>query len=133
MNTLIAQVKKISSVDNLNIIKFDYQGIILSMMSLELNSTIVEGTKVKLTTKSTHIAIAKEFSGFVSYSNQLSAKIIAIQNGELLSSIKLQLQDNTLESIITYDSCKRMELKVGDDVTAFIKANELSIAEILDD
>lgn len=131
MNIITAQVKEIKSVDNLNIVKFDFNGVTLSMMSLELETAIKIGTKVKLTTKPTYIAIAKEFSGEVSYSNQLSAEIVHVENGELLSSIKLQTSDTVLESIITKDSSQRMNLHVGDRVTAFIKANELSIVELV--
>ena len=131
MNTFNAEVKQIKSVENLNIVKFDFDGITLSMMSLELNDKIKVGTKVKLSTKPTHVAIAKKFSGEVSYSNQLHVKIIHVENGELLSSIKMQINDTVLESIITKDSSDRMNLNVGDEVTAFIKANELSIVGIL--
>ncbi len=131
MNTLIANVKEIKSVDNLNIVTFDLNGITLSMMSLELHKDVKIGAKVRLTTKPTYIAIAKDFTGEVSYSNQLHVKIVHVENGELLSSVKLQLQDETLESIITKDSSLRMNLQVGDEVTAFIKANELSIMEVL--
>lgn len=133
MNTLTAQVKEIKSVDNLNIVKFDFNGSTLSMMSLELSDKVKVGTKVILGTKATHIAIAKDFTGDVSYSNQLHVKIIHVDNGELLSSVKLQTDDTILESIITKDSSQRMNLHVGDKVTAFIKANELSIMEILND
>ena len=131
MNTLLCTVQKINSVENLNIVKFDFAGLTLSMMSLELGKDVNIGSRVKLSTKPTHVAIAKHFSGEVSYSNQLPAKIIHVENGELLSSIKLQILETTLESIITRDSSDRMELKVGDYVTAFIKANELSIVEVL--
>ncbi|MCK4973993.1 MAG: TOBE domain-containing protein [Sulfurimonas sp.] len=133
MNTIVAEVKEIKNVDNLNIVKFYFAGTTLSMMSLELNENIKVGAKVKLITKPTHIAIAKKFNGEVSYSNQLDAEIIHVENGELLSSIKIRTWETTLESIITKDSSERMNLHIGDEVTAFIKANELSIVEVLDD
>ena len=133
MNTIVAEVKEIKNVDNLNIVKFYFAGTTLSMMSLELNENIKVGAKVKLITKPTHVAIAKDFSGEVSYSNQLDAEIIHVENGELLSSIKIRIWETTLESIITKDSSERMNLHAGDAVTAFIKANELSIVEVLDD
>lgn len=133
MNSIRATVKEIKSVDNLNIVKFDFNGSTLTMMSLEIKDNIKAGTKVLLTTKPTYIAIAKDFSGEVSYSNRLHVKIDGIQNGELLSSIKLRTDDTVLESIITKESSQRMNLHVGDEVTALIKANELSIMEVLDD
>ena len=130
MNTLIATVTKIDTIDNLNIVNFDFSDQTLSMMSLDLSDDIQIGTKVKLITKPSYIAIAKEFSGILSYSNQLKAKIIELENGKLLSSVKLQIEEFVLESIITFESSKKMDLKVGDEVTAFIKASELSILKV---
>jgi len=133
MSNIIATVSNIQSCDSLNIVKFDFNGLSLSMMSLELNEKIKVGTKVQLTCKSSHIAIAKNFSGEMSYSNQLATKIIAIENGELLSCVQIQIFDTILESIITVNSSLKMDLQVGDNVTIFIKASELSILEIIDD
>ncbi|MEA3330746.1 MAG: TOBE domain-containing protein [Campylobacterota bacterium] len=133
MSQIVARVREIESVDNLNIVKFDFYKEQLTMMSLELNDNIKIGTKVKLGIKSTHIVIAKSFSGIISYSNQIKAKIVSCENGKLLSSIKLLVEGVILESIITRESSKTMDLKVGDDVTLMIKASELSIVEILDD
>lgn len=133
MNTIIARVTEIKSVECLNIVKFDFDGFTLSMMSLELNQSVKVGAKVKLSTKPTHIAIAKGFSGEVSYSNKLHVKIVHVENGELLSSVNLQIGETSLESVITRDSSQRMNLQVGDEVVALIKANELSIAEVLYD
>ena len=131
MSKLIATIKQIDSVDSLNIVTFDFNGTILKMMGLDLNEDVKVGKKVSLNMKPTSVAIGKEFSGIVSYSNQLDAVIDSINNGELLCSIKLSVYDNFLESIITVESSKKMDLQVGDKVTAFIKASELSIAEIL--
>jgi len=127
MNTLLAVVKQIDNVENLNIVHFDFDGDTLIMMSLDLTDNIKVGTEVKLITKPSHIAIAKEFTGVVSHSNQLKAKIVYIDNGKLLSSIKLQIKESILESIITVNSSQNMNLKVADEVTVFIKASELSI------
>lgn len=132
MNKFHVKITKIQSVENLNIVYFDFYGQNLSMMSLDLNEKVKIGCEVILTAKPTHIAIAKEFSGDISYSNQLAAKILEINNGELLSSIKLSTADATFESVITKNSSTRMNLKKGDNVTLFIKASELSIKEILE-
>ncbi|MEA3384504.1 MAG: TOBE domain-containing protein [Campylobacterota bacterium] len=133
MSSLIATVKKIENCDSLHIVKFDCYSETLSMMSLDLTNDIQIGTKVKLIIKPSHIAIAKDFIGEVSYSNKLQTTITDINNGQLLSNINLNFFDTTLESIITLNSSLKMNLKVGDKVTAFIKASELSISEVLDD
>jgi len=133
VSNLIATVSSIQSCDSLHIVKFDLNGHTLSMMSLDLSEKITLGTKVILAIKPSHIAIAKEFSGEVSYSNQLETTIVSCENGQLLSSVKLLFVDTTLESIITVNSSKKMNLKKGDKVTAFIKASEVSISEVIDD
>ncbi len=132
MNKFVATITKIQSIENLNIVNFDFSSQSLSMMSLDLNVKLKVGSLVELTAKPTHIAIAKEFSGNISYSNQLKAKIININNGELLSSIKLSSGEALCESIITKNSSLRMNLKVDDEVILFIKASELSIKRILE-
>ena len=102
-------------------------------MSLDLDSEIGIGTKVKLTVKPSHIAIAKNFTGEVSYANQLECSVVSIDNGVLLSSVGLRFVDTPLESIITLNSSKRMNLNIGDSVIAFIKSSELSISEVICD
>lgn len=131
MNRFEATVTKIQTEQNLNIVNFEFESHKLAMMSLDLDERLKPSSIVLLSVKPTHIAIAKEFSGVVSYSNQLDSKIVEVQNGKLLSSIKLSVNGKLFESIITKESSKRMNLEVGDMVKIFIKASDLSISEIL--
>ncbi|MBT3280573.1 MAG: TOBE domain-containing protein [Campylobacteraceae bacterium] len=131
MSKIIARVVGIESIDNLNIVSFDFLGQELSMMSLDLNENIRIGVDVELIVKASSVAIAKDFSGDISYSNQIKSTILDVDNGKLLSSIKLQKDDVILESIITVKSSRKMNLKKDDEVIAFIKANELSILKVL--
>ncbi len=131
MNSLIARVVKIDNIDNLNVVNFDFLDQNLSMMSLDLSDNIRVGSRVELIANPSHVAIAKDFNGLLSYSNQLNAKIVSLENGKLLSSIKLLVGEVILESIITFNSSKKMNLKVGDEVKALIKASELSILRLL--
>ncbi len=127
-----AKVIQIENCDSLHIVKFDFLGQTLSMMSLELDRAIEVGTRVLLQVKPSHVAIGKNISGELSYSNQLKAEILFVENGTLLSSLRLQIGENSiLESIITHNSSQKMDLKIGDEVTALIKASELSIAKVL--
>ena len=131
MNIFVATVISIESTQNLNIVKFSFFDEILTMMSLDLNSNIKIGSKVKLTLKATHITLAKNFNGLVSDSNQLPAKIKLLNNGELLSSVELVVHNTTLESIVTLQDSNKMDLKIDDDVTIFINPSELSIVNII--
>ena len=133
MSNFIATIKKINSVDNLNIVEFDFNGITLKMMSLDLNDDVQIGKKVRLLVKPTNISLAKNLVGEISLSNQIVATIQSLENGQLLTSVILEINDTILESIITVDSSKRMNLQIGESVTILIKASNLSIEEVLND
>jgi molybdopterin-binding protein len=132
MSKIVATISNISSVENLNIVKFDFNNTQLTMMSLDLQKSLKIGSKVLLGIKPTHLALAKNFTGELSFSNQFDTQIISITNGELLSNIKLKTNDTILESIITVESTKRMQQEVGQNILAIVKASDLSILEILD-
>jgi len=132
MNHLKATITHIASEGLLHIVTFDCAGIRLQMMSLELSAEIKVGVRVLLTIKSTYIALAKSFEGEVSYTNIIPADIIRVDNGTLLSSIQLQVQEFVLESIITVDASRRMGLIEGDAVQLLVKASEFSIVEVVD-
>lgn len=131
MSQIIAVIKKINNIDSLNIVEFDFNGLDLKMMSLDLNKNIQIGKKVRLCVKPTNIAIAKNLSGDISLSNQIEVNIQSINNGILLSSIILKIDDTLLESIITVESSKRMNLKENEQVTILIKASDLFIQEVI--
>jgi molybdopterin-binding protein len=133
MSQFVATIKKINSIDNLNIVEFDFHGLTLKMMSLDLNTDVQVGKKVKLSVKPTNISIAKNLIGEISLSNQIVATIENLENGQLLSSVSLKVHNTLLESIITVDSSKRMNLQIGEVVTILIKASNLSIGEVLND
>ena len=133
MSYLIATVSTIQNCDSLHHITFDCNGHTLSMISLELPQGIKMGKKVKLVIKATYVALAKEFRGLVSYANQLPMTVHSVNNGTLLSSITLEFNDTFVESIIMRDVSESMSLTVGDSLTAFIKASEIAICEVLDD
>jgi len=131
MSHIIAQVQEIQSVQNLNILSFTCKDTPLKMMSLDLNDTITKDSQVMLTCKPTAIAIGKNIEGELSYANQLHVTIVSLEVGQLLCALKLQFKEFVLESIITTDSQKRMQLQAGDEVTALIKSSDLSIKEVL--
>jgi len=130
MNTLKAQVTQIDSMDNLAIVKFDYQGLALSMMSLGIKDLKVE-SQVIISINASHIAIGKDLKGDISLSNRFDCVIKELDKGELLSSIKLRINDDCLTSIITTSSVNRLNLQVGDEVQALVKASEISIKEVI--
>lgn len=133
MSQIIATIKNIRNVDSLNIVEFGFFNHTLKMVSLNLSKQISINKKVQLSIKPTNILIAKNLQGEISISNQLKAKIVKVENGELLSSILLKVEDTILESIITVDSSKNMNLVKDEEVLILIKASDLFIQEVIDE
>jgi len=130
MSTIKAKIKTIEKEGDLSLLSFVSKSQELTMISLELHPDITQETEVLLRVKATNIAIAKEFSGVLSYANQLKVRIVSIKMGSLLCMLTLDFEERRLESVITATSAKKMQLQINDRVTALIKASDLSIAEI---
>ncbi|WP_320035631.1 TOBE domain-containing protein [Halarcobacter sp.] len=133
MNKIVATISQIHNIDNLNIVEFDFSNLKLKMMSLDLSDKIKTGQKVILTVKPTNIAMAKNLQGDLSYSNQLPAKIIKIEEGKLLTVVNTRVNDTDLQSIFTSSSLNRMKIKENDNVTLLFKASDLSILDVVND
>ena len=127
MNQLKAEVIQIKRVDTLNYLTFSINQQLIYILSLELNPILKVGTTVHLGIKSTHVVIAKELEGLLSLENRLRAKIVSIENGEILSSICLDIEGFLVESIISMDSKERMNLQIDDNVFVLINSADISI------
>lgn len=127
MNQLETTVSKIENVESLHLLTFALGTQIIQMLSLELNPNMAVGKPVKLSIKSTDIALAKNFVGQLSYANQLKAQVTSVNNGKLLSSIGLEVEGFALESVITLNASLAMALQQGDEVTVLVKGSEVSV------
>ncbi len=130
MNHIIATVTAIESMEDLTIVTFVSEEQPMRMMALGLNVPISVGSVVTLGAKASHIALAKGLKGELSTSNQLECVIESVNNGQLLSSVKVRFGEALLESITTRASALRMDLRAGDAVITLIKASELSIVKV---
>ena len=97
MNAIKARVKRLRRVEKLHLVSFDYSGVELTMMSLELDASVKEGVMVALGFKSSAVGIAKEFVGELSYSNKIQGFVTSIEQGELLSVLHLKSYDTEIE------------------------------------
>lgn len=133
MNKLPARVSFIEGEQALHIISFEGVGYSLKMMGLDLPKGLHVNARVTLGVKASHVAIAKNLRGELSYSNQLNATIGAMEEGKLLCTLRLHVKEYVLQSFITLASAKRMQLQVGDEVVLLIKASDLFVLEVLDE
>jgi molybdopterin-binding protein len=61
--------------------------------------------------------------------NHLKGNIEEIQSGDILTHVTVRVGESVIESVITKRSAEEMGLKVGDAVTAVVKATEVMISK----
>lgn len=111
MNHLEGKLESIQAVDLLHQLSFNVGEQKLSVLTLEIGSNIEIGAAYALQVKSTNIAIAKEFGGHLSICNQLNAKVVSVTNGKLLSSVLLDIEGFSMESVISLAQAEAMQLQ----------------------
>lgn len=132
MSKVKAVIQSINCIDSLHMLTLTFEGYELKMLSLDLHEKVTTGSEVTLMIKPLAIALGKDVSGSLSFSNQIATEIVSIQKGKILSSLKLRCGKTELESLIATAALDDMAVDVGESVTAYIRASEISIAEVLE-
>lgn len=127
INEIYAKVTRVITKDNLSFIKFKSFEKEFSMLSLSVNLGIND--EVTISFKPSSVAIAKGNLGLLSYSNQIKTNISNLEIGEILTSIKANFYDFKLESLISTNSAKRLNLELNDEITMLIKATDVFVKE----
>lgn len=127
MNRLSGTIASITHHQGLFLATLTCGSETLTCVALDLPALFHAGTVVDALFKETEVILAKGEIGEISLANRLGATITQIQPGKLLSQVRLDSSAGTMTSIITTGSLERLALKKGDNVTALIKANEVSL------
>lgn len=128
MNRVVAKVVSLTGKGAINQLELISSGEKFKILTLKLPSKIVVGSEVVLMFKESEVAIAIGNVGVISISNKIKGKIKEIKEGEIVTLLTLSTEIAIdLYSLITTSSVKTMNLKVGDDVFALVKANEISL------
>lgn len=66
----------------------------------------------------------------ISARNQLKGKVTAVQKGNVTAIIKIKVETPAIvTALITRESTEELNIKVGDEVEAIVKATEVMIAK----
>jgi molybdate transport system regulatory protein len=130
MNKLTGKISQIQQSGAILLVDVDVDGHGFSAMLIESATQpewLQEGNAVNLVFKETEVSLAKNLSGMISMRNRMKCTVLQIDRGELLSKVSLQFQKYKLTSAITTRSVHSLDLKIGDEVEALVKANEVSL------
>jgi len=136
LNRLKGQVVAIDSNSHMSLVDVAVGLNIFSATLLETPETanyLVVGSDVTLLFKETEIALAKNLLGLISLRNRIPVRVTRIERGDILSAVTLDYAGMHLVSVITTRAIDRLEIKVGDDLEALIKANEIVLMAGHDD
>ena len=130
MNKLTGIISRIQQSGAILLVDVDVDGHSFSAMLIESASQpewLYTGNIIELIFKETEVSLAKNLSGIISMRNRMKCTVQHIERGELLSKISLQFQTYQVTSAITTRSVENLQLAVGDEVEALVKANEVSL------
>jgi len=123
-----AKISAIEQNDGVSVFEFSAENLSLKMLSLENLQNLKIGDEVLLNFKSSDVFVATSPLLNCSVSNEIKAEISNIQKGQITSSLHLNAGKFEFESIITTASLKRLNLALGDQIYAYVKATSLYIA-----
>ena len=130
MNKLTGKISQIQQSGAILLVDVDVDGHGFSAMLIESATQpewLQAGNTIDLIFKETEVSLAKNLSGMISMRNRMKCTVLEIDRGELLSKVSLQFQKYVITSAITPRSVNSLDLKIGDEVEALVKANEVSL------
>ncbi|GAX88286.1 conserved hypothetical protein [Lebetimonas natsushimae] len=124
MNKIKAELVEIKNKDDVNLLIFKCKGNFIKVITLEINFDIDEAN---LFFKPTMVSISKEKCK-TSIENNLKAKILSIEKGEIFSNIYCKYNDEEIEVIILNESVNKLNLNINDEVYLMIKASDIGVS-----
>lgn len=131
MNTLAGKIKSVKTDGHLSLVEISINDDVFKSILIETPDSVSflrVGEPINVLFKETEVSIAKDLAGLISLQNKMDCTITNIEKGTLLSKIILDYKGSTVISVITTGAVEQLELKMGDNVRALIKTNEVIIA-----
>lgn len=131
MNVLNGTVTQVHQSGAIQLIDIESAGHHFSAIMIDSGnaSEIKPGSKIAMVFKETEVSLAKELSGKLSMRNRIPCKVLSVEKGELLSKVRMQFAEFIVVSVITTRAINALQLEIGDEVEALIKANEVALKQ----
>ncbi len=132
MNDLRGRIAAVETNGFVSLVDVEVGGDLFTAILLETPASapyLALGRAVRVLFKEPEVSLAKNLSGQLSLRNRMRAKVQGIRRGAILSEVTLDYQGQSITSIITTRAVERLNLQLGDEVEALVKANEVSLQE----
>ncbi|MFY0652398.1 MAG: TOBE domain-containing protein [Cyclobacteriaceae bacterium] len=131
MNTLKGIVEEVSANGSLSLVRINVGDLDFSAIVIETPESadyLSVGADIKVIFKETEVVIGKGSDHNISLQNRIPGTINTLESGELLSKITIDSAIGDIQSIVTSNAVKQLQLEVGSEVTAMIKTNEIMLS-----
>lgn len=132
MNKLKGTIAAVESNSHMSLVDVEVDGDVFTATLLETPETasyLKVGQAVTMLFKETEVSLAKDLSGLITLRNRIPAVVTGIQRGAIMSAVSLGYRDLQLTSVVTTRGIDRLQLAVGDNVEALVKANEILLKD----
>lgn len=136
MNKLRGRITNVEFNDHVSLVDVDVKGDVFTATLLETPDDapyLKAGNVVDVLFKETEVSLAKGLTGLISLRNRVSTTVKQVRSGVILSEVVLEYHGETISSIITSRSIKRLDINVGDEIEAMVKANEVTLMEVVNE
>ncbi|HOT13174.1 MAG TPA: TOBE domain-containing protein [Bacteroidales bacterium] len=130
MNKLPGKITQMQQSGAVLLVDVDVDGQGFSALLIEPAARpewLQAGHTVHLVFKETEVSLAKNLSGLISMRNRMMCNVSKVERGELLSKITLHFRGHSITSAITTRAVDSLQIAIGDEVEAMVKANEISL------
>jgi len=131
MNIFKGNIEAVNVNGELSIITIRVNSINFTAIVIDTPVTapyLKQGNPIKVIFKETEVIIGIGSVEGISLRNKLFGKVLSIESDNLLSKLIIQTEIGEITSIITSNSVKRLKIKIGTEVCAMIKTNELLLS-----
>ncbi len=128
MNILQGQISNIQINGSLALVTIKVNDIDFTAIVIETQETanyLEVGHTIHVVFKETEVVIAAGAIKNISLQNRISGTITHLKKGTLLSKITIATRIGNIVSMITTNAVDQLQIKIGSDVTAMIKTNEI--------
>jgi len=131
MNTLRGTISSIETEGNISLVRVQVGDSKLTSVIIETPQSatyLFEGNELNVLFKETEVVIGKGEEISISLQNRLECIVQNIEVGALLGKLTLQHPKGIIRSVITANAIRQLNIKVGDEVMALIKTNEVMLS-----
>ena len=131
MNQVTGIISEIITEGALSIVRIKCNNVVMSSVVIdtpETNEQLKVGVETKIIFKETEVILGKGNVDNISLRNKLPGIIQSIESGNLLSKLGVETSVGLIYSIITKNAVTNLDIKVGDEVIAMIKTNEVMLS-----